>query len=371
MSTYDLYSVVSSLRGLALPIAPYVVMKAWGYYQSYRVSKASGGARKGSLLAGTQPVSARNWGIISLLLIAALLNVAVYIGWAWPAVNVFYATESRMQTEGSVIGARLRALYGDEYENAPGAGKLDYELLVNRLASSTGRALYAVYGTEAYGACLFCRTDSPLTFFLYTLPSSVGPHLANFAVVLFATTSTWSTANARQWFTIFSIAAVTYVGLDLYSVYKAPTTPVFMDMLMNSKTLDGVSWIYWTRIQWRGWLLAAGDAVLALLIFLSASGRMFDSGEGTAMRATKIIRELDLSVNRMRLAILLHTNVVATDPDLRSAFGKWGAESEAYERALKALPEIVEARKQAKARLPVSVKQMETDFRGLIDTAYK
>jgi hypothetical protein len=346
-------------------------MKAWGYYQSFRASKASGDAGKSSLLRGTQPVSARNWGIISLLLIAVFLNVAVYIGWAWPSINVFYATESRMQTEGSVIGARLRALYGEEYENAPGAGKLDYELLVNRLASSTGRALYAVYGTEAYGACLFCRTDSPLTFFLYTLPSMVGPHLANYAVVLFATTSPWSTANARQWFTIFSIAAVAYVGLELYSVYKAPMTPMFMDMLMNSKTLENVSWIYWTRIRWRGWLLAAGDTVLAALVFLSASGRAFDSGEGTAVRATKIIKELDLSVNRLRLAILLHTNVVATDSELRNAFDKWGAECEAYERALKAIPEIVEARKQAKARLPVSIKQMETDFKGLIDTAYQ
>lgn len=371
MSTYDLASLGSALRGLALPVAPYVAMKAWEYYKRYQVAKVSGGSSKTNLLTGTQPVSTTNWVIILLLLFTAAFNLLIYVRWALPAVNVFYATESRMQTEGSVISSRLRGLYGDEYESAPGAGNIDYALLVDRLASATGRALYAVYGTEAYGACLFCRTDSPTTFLFYSIPSIVGPHLANYAIVLFATTSTWSTPNSRQWFTIFSIVSIVYAGLEVYSIYKAPTTQVFMNMIKNSKTLEGVSWVYWTHIHWRGRLLAAGDTMLAVLVFLSASGRAFDAGEATAVRTSKIIKALDDSTNRLRMSILLHTNVVATDPELRDAFEKWGSENEAYEKKLKTLPEMVEARKQAKARLPISMKQMETDFKSLVDSVYK
>lgn len=365
------FELLKSFQGLIIPFAPFIITKGYNIYQK----------RKNARSKPFLEVSTTNWTIISILATVAFLQVIFYIPYAWPAINVFSATNSRMQTPGDVIGSRLRALFGDEYETAPrsmtsGKGNLDYELLVSRLASSDGKALYAVYGTEAYAGCQWCRTDQPFSFFLYILPSIVIPHALNFFPILLVTTGNrdafaLSSASSRQWFRMAVIFGMAFLGIELYTMYQAPNVPEFLLSINNSVSHEDVPWIFWSRIKMRAWAFAVADSVLAFLVFLSASGRAFETGEATAVRTSRIIKQLDGAVNKLRLSILLHTNVIARNQEMRNAYVNWGANAEYLDSLIRSHPSITEARKEAKARVLPGFSQLETNTTTFVENNFQ
>lgn len=368
----ELIPLFNSFKALLIPLSPFLIVKAIEVVQRVRISYRT---------KKITPVSPTNWKIILILLITALLHVTAYIYIASPKINVFLATNSRMQTSSEVLGARLRSLFGDDYDTAPKSvtsksGTWDYDLLVSRLASAEGRALYSIYGTDAYAGCQWCRTDKPDTFFLYLLPTILLPHIINLFPILLVTTTestsfSLSTPNSRQWFSYTILITGLLIGLEAFTVYKAPRSSDLIDSIKNSPDVSYVYWMYWSRIQVRGWLLASLDSLLAFLIYLSAAGYAFDTGESTAIRTKKVIKQLDNSVNKLRLSILLHTNVISRNKELRDAYEKWGTNTAELDQLIRNAPEIVKARKQAKNRVVPGIGQLETDASTFVGNIFE
>lgn len=362
---HALLSLLGNLKGLLIPLLPFLFVKAIGYIQRARINY------RNKIIT---PVSATNWIIISILIISALLQIFVYIPYAVPKINVFLVTGSRMQTPGEVIGRRLRDLYGDDFETAPNSMVLDYDLLISRLASTNGRALYSVYGTDAYASCQWCRTDEPLTFFLYNLPGNLLPYAVNFLPVMLVTMGnhqalSLSSPHSRQWFSYAALTVSALVAYEIYTLYTAPVSPLLLSTATTG-LIANVYWMHWATIKTRGLVLAALNTVLAFVIYLSASGRAFDSGETTTIRSLRIVNQLDTAINKLRLAVLLHTNVIARNEELRDAYCQWGADAREIADLTQHLPEIIEARKQAKARVKPSMRQLEIDATVFVDKIF-
>lgn len=369
--TSAVFELLKSLRGLAIPFAPFLITKGYGLFQKARHDQSK---------KSTKPISRANLLIISIILTVAAINAFVYIPYARPVINVFTATDSRMQTSGDLIGKRLRDMFGDEYENAPqsltSGGLLDYELLVSRLASSDGRALYSLYGTEAYASCQWCRTDVPVSFFLYILPTIGLHHVLNFLPILLVTTGesqtfSLSTASSRQWFSIVTVVAVLALTVDAYIIYQAPNLPLFTQKIKNSPTLQQTEWLYWSSIKIRAWGFAVAESLLALLVYLSAAGRVFEADEVTSVRVSRITQNLDQSVLKLRLNVLLHTNVISRDRELRTTWSNWGADCERMETLVREAPEVKEARKMAKSRLVPGVRQIEANYNSIVEQVFQ
>lgn len=368
--TDSLAPLLNSLKTLFLTFLPFILYRSFVYIQKARVTYAS---------RNITPVSTANWRILAILAAAAVIQVSVYVAYAMPNVNVFADTNSRIQTSGEVLGARLRELYGSDYETAPNSitagGSWDYELLVSRLASAEGRVLYAIYGTDAYAGCQWCRTDQPTGFFTYILPSIVMPHFVNFLLVLLVTTGSdrsfsFSTPNSRQWFTLAVVSAGLLVLYEAFTFYQAPVSPTVLASI-KTPLPENIYWMYWERVKIRAVAMAGLDAVLGCLIFLSASGRAFDSGESTTVRTARVIDQLAVSVNTLRLSVLLHSNVISRMEESRDSYSQWGANAEEIERLTRSLPEIIEARKQAKARIPSGMRQLEIDAAVHVDQLFE
>lgn len=375
--------LIKSLRGLIIPLAPFLLTKGYSWVQASRSRKASLALKNKKDGKKDKKVSLENWIVISTLLLTAAISALVYVTLAWPAINVFVATDSRMQTPGDVVGARLKAIYGQDYETAPQSitsnGSIDYELLVSRLASTDGRALYALYGTNAYGSCQWCRTDVPFSFFLYILPTVVLPHLLNFFPILLVTTGggslSLSTSTSRQWFTITTICAFLLVTTDVYTLYQAPGLADFMNPIKTSTSLDRVNWVSWSRIRMRGYGFAALDTLLAGIIFMGASGLAFeatkeDEAAAAAVRTDRIVGQLDEAVSRLRAGVLLHTNVIARSKELRDAYSAWGMESERIEGLIRKVPEVIEAREIAKGRVIPGLWQIKANTNVFIEKVF-
>lgn len=366
----SLAQLLSSLKGLFVPFLPFIIYKLVVYIQKARVSYAA---------RTLTPVSAANWRIMAILAAAVLIQVSVYPLYATPMVNVFTETNSRMQTSGEVLGARLRELYGIEYETAPNSiaagGTWDYELLLTRLVSAEGRALYAIYGTDAYAGCQWCRTDQPSGFFTYILPSIVMPHFVNFLPLLLVTSGgdgsfSISTPNSRQWFFLTVVSAGFLVLYEIYTYYQAPTSQTVLASI-KTPLPENIYWMYWECVKLRAVAMAGLDAILACLIFLSASGRAFDSGESTSVRTARVIDQLSFAVSKLRLSVLLHSNVISRMEESRNAYTQWGANAEKIETLTRSLPEVMEARKQAKTRVPSGMRQLEIDAAVYVDKLFE
>lgn len=366
------FETLKSFQGLLIPLAPFLITKGYNW-----LTKARKELNSKSVIF----VSQDNWAVIWILVACALVQIMVYIPLASPPINVFIATESRMQTSGDVIARRLQKLFGDQYEIAPksltsGRGFIDYDLLVSRLTSSDGRALYALYGTEAYGGCQWCRTDQPSTFFIYTLPSLILPHLLHFLPVLLVTSSevgffSFATTSSKQWYFVASIAGLIFAVAEVYAMYQAPNMPSFMTSIKDSLTPDNINWVFWSSVKLRAWGFAIYDLTLALLVYLSAAGIVFETHEITAVRTSKIIKDLDGAVGKLRSSILLHTNVISKSSEMREAFIKWGTTFELLEKALRKDPIISEARREAKNRISPGFRQLEDSTQAFVANVFE
>lgn len=361
-ASVSLYELAKSLRGLVIPFLPFLIPKL---YTWLRTAHAQHQQKR------LVPLTLANWAVISLLLVGSLVQVLVVLPGLWPQQNVFGVTGSRLQTPVEVIESRLKQLYGASYERAPysvetGAGALDYGLLVSRLSSSTGKALYTVYGTDVYAGCEWCRTDRPSLFFVYALPSIVLPHLGNLLLLLLATT-TVSTASSRQWHGYVLWVSLGLMLFDVYTVYTAPNN---LHRVMTAYHLDSVPWVFLAQHKFRTYSFALLDAALAAATFLSASGRFFVVDEATTQRAARVILQLEHALARLRAAIVLHSNVVAKDQTLRDSYMEWGEVCETREALVRSLPEIQEARKMAKSRLVPSFQQFQLTAETFVDGVY-
>lgn len=292
------YQIVQQFRGLLVFILPFLLPKLRQLWYGSQQGKRS-----------VLPVDKKTWTLIALLVTFGGLQV--YMGLEKPE-NILLETGSRMQTQGDVIGSRLRKLRGGNDLS------IQEELLVSRLNTSFGRALFTIYGPDGLQNCEWCtleeeKSKAEFSLFLFTLPKLIAPYIINILAVLISTTSSCD-RNARQWRTSAMLVLAAIMFSDLYTIWTFP-----LEINEQAKVPRTIQWVYWDRIQYRSLGLMAFNCVLSGLIYLSASGRMYHVDISAHKQLRDATSQLDNSVKYLSYSIMskdaIESNQVTRDHD--------------------------------------------------------
>ncbi|PFH56591.1 hypothetical protein XA68_16273 [Ophiocordyceps unilateralis] len=209
--------------------------------------------------SAVRPVPLRIWPALGLLFLVA----AFYLVQTLPALapeNIFVRTQSRLLTPADV--------------------------LFNRLAS--------------------LRPDHALT----PHDEALRARLVNIETLV--TASTWTDVHGSQWRTIATLAAAFLAAADVFMVktydYKSNTA---------SLRLEDIDFFFWSMRSYRLFALAAFDALLGYLIYLSCTNRAFATPISAPERVDALARGL-LSVKSKMSAMGIVRNTALRDTDLRS-----------------------------------------------------
>lgn len=369
--------------GLLIPIlGPIAYRKGKEWYQLYKSPKRQSKIRSLGL---------RNFRLLLILIVSAVAYLVIYIPLAKSAnPNILQLADARMQTPGEVIKSRITKLYAPEgtealwtsaalYKMPWGLSRTakfstpdDWERLFNRLLTLDGRALYAAYGTAPYLYCDFCRTDVPLTFFTYSLPTIAVPHLIALLVILVVTKGPkkyLSTVQAQQWTTLYSTIVICGMFADAFLLYRYPISPTYF-YNKNAPDLSHVFFSFSEYVLYRGVYLATLLSSLAVVLWLGATGRAFDntfSADGYYRTTQRLAQLLDLDINKLRVATLLHSDVIASNGDFRKVYEQWGANSQEFMKKMEEDENVKEAKSNAKQRKQAILKTVEVEAKALVE----
>lgn len=391
----QLASPLKKLAGTLVPLAiPFIWNQGRKIYYAQKSPKYK---------ARIKPLSLRNFKSIVILLVTAVSILAIYFPLIKSnSVNVFELTNARMQTPGEIIGSRMRSFYAFDTpnpESEENKGKEPDELwsieaqnrmprglrkiaryttqdqwdrFFARLSTLDGRALYTCFGTDPYLNCDFCRTDQPWTFFVYMIPTIAAPYIINLLMVLIVTRgprALLTTPQAAQWGNLFTTLTISAGIAESYSYYSYHGSRLFM-VNRTMPNISGVSWVSESSFAFRVGSLAIIDLSLAVLIWLSATGRAWDNSftdDGYYRVTQKAVQALDLAVNKLRIATLLHSNVIATNKEFRSAYEAWGENIQEFEHMLRANEQVKEAINSAQKRKGALLRNVEVEAQALIE----
>ncbi|PHH91816.1 hypothetical protein CDD83_10239 [Cordyceps sp. RAO-2017] len=299
-----------SIRSLLLFFGPMLIPRAIVYYRSVRsaASRPGGGAR-------VQPVPGRIRLALALLLgvVGVCLAKALLPGLA--PENIFRRTQSRLQIPVDVLFNRLAAL------RPGGALTRRDEALRAKFVNLESRLLYLQFGPAVLADCPFCNADEPRSYLYYALPELLAAHLANFFAVALATSAAWTGVHGARWRLPAALAAGFLACADAYLLGS-------YNHQANARALrlNDVAHFFWAARAGRLVALAGLDALLAGLVFLSASQRAFVRPPTPAERVDAAGRAL-LAVKSKMSAVGIVKNTALRDDELRArAHAYWAHE---------------------------------------------
>ncbi|CAN6632257.1 hypothetical protein TRVA0_013S02146 [Trichomonascus vanleenenianus] len=271
----DLFHSLKSVVYLALPILLFI---SRSLLKRYHRSKL-------------RPLPARVYPLIAVLALTSVFQA--YFGFVYEQSlpNVYELTGSRLQTENTVLGLRLKHIF-----RVP---ELDekYQLLVDRLASRGGREMYSKYGPVPLMECQWCRSDEPVSFFMYSLARMTLPYLVNWLGVLIATSSV--SRDSRQW----RVMALAFLAM-IAAADLSGMRPVVREEVLR----------FWDEARKRTIILIAFNALLSLLLFMSGVGILFGIHSPDQV-IHKIRQSLDESSERL-VATQLVNQATRADKDM-------------------------------------------------------
>ncbi|UNI16114.1 hypothetical protein JDV02_002583 [Purpureocillium takamizusanense] len=306
-----------SIRSLLLFFGPVLLPKAISWYRSVRDA-----SRDANLPLCPAPPHARRAigllaGLAAVFLVRALLPV-------FAPENLFAATQSRLQIPVDVLFARVAAALrhrGSSSSSSGGGGggggtmsllSPSDEALRARFVNLESRLLYLQFGPDVLADCPFCTADEPRTYFYYALPALLAPHLANLVALAVVTSPSLTGKPGAQWRRLAVVTASVVAALDVYLVssynYQANA---------RALRLSDVDFFFWRARAGRLVALAALDALLAALLYLSATNRAFAQLPSPAERVDAAARAVAAAKSRMS-AVGIIKNTALRDEDLRA-----------------------------------------------------
>lgn len=276
-----------------------LIPKALSYYRSVKSNQAASRLR-------IQPVPPR---IRYALILLAGMTLA-FLAKTLPALapeNIFKMTSSRLQIPTDVLFQRL-TLLRPNHELTPS----DHTLR-SKFVNLESRLLYLQFGPDALADCAFCHADDgSSTYLYYSLPAILWPHLFNLLIVAATTTAVWTGRYGAQWRTFATIAAFLIAGADVYatSSYKYQANA-------RALRLEEIDFYYWSARAWRYVALAALDAGLGYVVYLSATNRAFVQLPSPAQRIEMVNKGLHVARSKMSAVGILQ-NTAVRDEELRS-----------------------------------------------------
>jgi hypothetical protein len=302
-----LTSLASSIRSLVIFFGPILLPKAIAYYQSIRQQSR---LQKLAIRPAPQNVQIA-LGVLSLLTLTYLVSTLP----PFAPENLFHLTESRLQIPVDVLFNRVASV---RPSNALTAAD---QALRARFVNLESRLLYLQYGPAALAECPFCVAEEPRSYFYYALPDITWPHLLNLVAVAVVTSPTWTGRHGGQWRTLATIAAGVLGALEVYFVSS-------YNHQANSRSLRlaELDMFHWSMRTYRLVALAALDAGLAWVLWLSSTNRAFATPPSPAERVEMANRGL-MGVKSKITALGIVRNTTMRDEELRARLqGYWAHE---------------------------------------------
>ncbi|KAL9073236.1 MAG: hypothetical protein Q9161_003068 [Pseudevernia consocians] len=288
---------LSTLKTLLFTVGPLLIPKLINWYRTQKV-KAVTAPVPVQKVPG--PVSKS----LTILFISAALALVSTLPYFAPE-NIFTTTSSRLQTSNDVLFTRLNLARG-----VSGLTEAD-SILRPKLASLDARLLYLTYGPDVLTNCPFCTSDEPLTYFCYALPSITLPHLLHTFALGLATSSAISGAYGKRWRTFVTIVGIGLAVVECYLVGS-------YEWKANARAVRPEQYIlfFWRMRVFRGILMALADVLVAGLLWLSSTNRMFVIPPSAAERMETAMRVLENARGKLH-AVGIMRNVVVRDEGLR------------------------------------------------------
>ncbi|KAL2759858.1 hypothetical protein ACRALDRAFT_1054194 [Sodiomyces alcalophilus JCM 7366] len=340
----------ANIRSLAIFFGPILLPKAIGYYKSLRAARS----RTNLPIV---PVPAQIQNVLVLLASAALFLLVRSTPFFAPE-NVFQATQSRLQINTDVLFNRLRSLRPDNVLLP------DDEALRAKFVNLESRLLYFQYGPEALAACPFCASDEPRSYFYYALPALLAPHVLNLLLLAAATSRLVSGHHGPAWRPRVTLAAVGLALLDVYllSAYDARANAAAV-------RLSELDFYYWSARALRLVALAALDAGLAFVLYLSSTNRAFSTlGSSPRARIDALARGVTLA-RRRTMALFFVRNATAGDETLRSRSDAWWGRESRFMADVMREPEVIESVNDAIGNGRLNLEKMEGEAEGYVRAA--
>ncbi|KAI5306602.1 hypothetical protein KEM56_000115 [Ascosphaera pollenicola] len=205
--------------------------------------------------------------------------------------NIFQLTNSGVNTSTDVLSSRLMQLRPD------GLSPED-DLLIAKLRPLLGRYLYLRFGQDALLNCPFCTFEQQWSFYAYWTPVNVLlPHLIHFAVLGVATSLTVAGKEAKRWRTLAIMGGWLLLFGDLVMlVYYQPN--------WDRATLVPPKSVHEQLRITRMVTFTIYDAILAGLIYLSATNRLFGSKVPDSEKLEQYAFALTTGICKIRAKIL-------------------------------------------------------------------
>ncbi|KAI0997147.1 hypothetical protein K3495_g11038 [Podosphaera aphanis] len=220
--------------------------------------------------------------------------------------------------------------------------------------SAKARLLYFQHGPSTIVDCTFCRTDDPKSYFYYSLPILLFPHLLNLSILGVSTSSFFTGRQGSAWRTQTCIVALGGSALDLYLVAK-------YSYRNNSRAakLEDIDLFFWKSRIYRFLALALLDGLFAWLLYLSSTGRAFPQPSSLKDRIKDASRTLD-SVRSKVFATGVLKNTVVRDENLQTINQQYWSNEVQLTRAIMEEREVIERINDALERR-ININRIERD----------
>ncbi|MCJ1416845.1 hypothetical protein MMC32_003184 [Xylographa parallela] len=298
-----------TISSLLLTLGPFLVPRLYSYYKASQVQAQTSNVP-------VRPVPRYVQYAINILLVAAALAIIATFPQFQPE-NIFTTTSSRLHTPIDVLFTRLTAL-------RPGKQLTDFDnALRSRLASLDARCQYFAYGPTALAECPFCKSDEPATFFYYTLPAIVYPHLLNLFVLGLATSTAIAGKEGGRWRTMAALVGSCLAIADCYMVGA-------YDWKGNARATRStdLDFFYWRMRTIRGIAIVVLDVGLAGLLWATSTNRLLVIPVSSAERLESVTKIMEATRGRLG-AVGMIRNVIVRDENLRKkAETYWGQAGE-------------------------------------------
>ncbi len=322
---------ITSLKTIVFTLGPIALPKLISYYRSTR-------RKSHSPDAPIRPIPRHVTRALNILFITAIVALISTLPYFAPE-NIFAVTQSRLQIPTDVLFTRLAALRPLTLRD---------EALKTKLVSLEARLLYFTYGPGPLADCLFCNSDDHNSYFYYSFPSIMTPHLLHIIVLGLITSSLFSGREGKIWRTQATIAGAVLAIVEMYLVTS-------FDHKSNTRAarLNDINAIHWRLRMYRGIGMAIVDALLGWGLYLSSTNRAFLTPPTPAERLEASARMLE-STNRKLHALGITRNVFVRDEGLRATTEKyWTTEGKVMNEVFEER-EVVDGVQSALARLDVN-----------------
>lgn len=196
-------------------------------------------------------------------------------------------------------------------------------MLRPKIASLDARLLYFTYGPDVLTNCPFCNSDEPSTYFYYALPSITLPHLLHTFALGLATSSAICGSYGKRWRNVVTLVGIGLAVVEcyLFGSYEWKT---------NARAVRPEQYVhfFWRMRVFRGIMIALADALVAGLLWLSSTNRMFVIPPSPAERMETAMRLLESARAKLHAVGIMRNAVVRDEGLRRRAEAYWRKEGQ-------------------------------------------